>query len=194
MASALEREVTTRRWRRVEYERLVDLGVFTGERLELLNGVLVVREPQGSAHAAITSKVGQALARAFGDGWYTRLHSPLALGEHSEPEPDVAVVAGAPEDYLAAHPATAALVVEVADSSLRLDRRFKAAVYAGAGLREYWIVNLPDRVLEVYREPHPPADPAEDWSYRSLATLPPSSQVTPLAAPHARILVADLLP
>jgi Uma2 family endonuclease len=194
MASALEREVTTRSWRRVEYERLVDLGVFTGERLELLNGVLVVREPQGSAHAAITSKVGQALARAFGDGWYTRLHSPLALGEHSEPEPDVAVVAGAPEDYLAAHPATAALVVEVADSSLRLDRRFKAAVYAGAGLREYWIVNLPDRVLEVYREPHPPADPAEDWSYRSLATLPPSSQVTPLAAPHARILVADLLP
>jgi Uma2 family endonuclease len=194
MASALEREVTTRSWRRVEYERLVDLGVFTGERLELLNGVLVVREPQGSAHAAITSKVGQALARAFGDGWYTRLHSPLALGEHSEPEPDVAVVAGAPEDYLAAHPATAALVVEVADSSLRLDRRFKAAVYAGAGLREYWIVNLPDRVLEVYREPHPPADPADDWSYRSLATLPPSSQVTPLAAPHARILVADLLP
>jgi Uma2 family endonuclease len=194
MASALEREVTTRSWRRVEYERLVDLGVFTGERLELLNGVLVVREPQGSAHAAITSKVGQALARAFGDGWYTRLHSPLALGEHSEPEPDVAVVAGAPEDYLAAHPATAALVVEVADSSLRLDRRFKAAVYAGAGLREYWIVNLPDRVLEVYREPHPPANPAEDWSYRSLATLPPSSQVTPLAAPHARILVADLLP
>jgi Uma2 family endonuclease len=194
VASALEREVTTRSWRRVEYERLVDLGVFTGERLELLNGVLVVREPQGSAHAAITSKVGQALARAFGDGWYTRLHSPLALGEHSEPEPDVAVVAGAPEDYLAAHPATAALVVEVTDSSLRLDRRFKAAVYAGAGLREYWIVNLPDRVLEVYREPHPPADPAEDWSYRSLATLPPSSQVTPLAAPHARILVADLLP
>lgn len=193
MPSALEREVTTRCWRRVEYERLVDLGVFAGERLELLDGVLVVREPQGSAHAAITSKVGQVLARAFGDGWHARLHSPLALGEHSEPEPDVAVVAGAPEDYLAAHPATAALVVEVADSSLRLDRRFKAAVYARTGLREYWIVNLLDRVLEVYREPHPPANPADDWSYRSLATLPPPGQVTPLAAPHARILVADLL-
>jgi Uma2 family endonuclease len=194
MPSSLEREVTTRCWRRVEYERLVDLGVFAGEHLELLDGVLVVREPQGSAHAAIAAKVGHVLAMAFGDGWHTRLHSPLALGEHSEPEPDVAVVAGAPEDYLAAHPSTAALVVEVADASLRLDRRFKAALYARAGLPEYWIVNLPDRVLEVYRDPHPPADPADDWSYRSLATLPTPGQVTPLAAPHARILVADLLP
>jgi Uma2 family endonuclease len=194
MASALEREVMTRRWRRVEYEQLVDLGIFLGERLELLDGVLVVREPQGSAHAAIASKVGQVLATAFGDRWHTRLHSPLALGEHSEPEPDVAVVAGVPRDYLDAHPSTAALVVEVADSSLRLDRRFKAAVYARAGLREYWIVNLPDRLLEVYRDPHPPSDPAHDWSYGSLTTLLPLGGVTPLAAPHARILVADLLP
>jgi Uma2 family endonuclease len=104
--------------------------------------VLVVREPQGSPHAAIATKVGRLLAAAFGGAWHTRLHSPLALGEHSEPEPDIAVVAGEPEDYLATHPATAALVVEVADSSLRLDRRFKAALYAQAGLREYWIVNL----------------------------------------------------
>ncbi len=100
MASALEREATTRRWRRVEYERLVDLGVFVGEHLELLDGVLVVREPQGSPHAAIATKVGRVLAAAFGGGWHTRLHSPLALGEHSEPEPDVAVVAGEPEDYI----------------------------------------------------------------------------------------------
>jgi Uma2 family endonuclease len=194
MASALEWEVRTRRWRRVEYERLVDLGVFVGERLELLDGWLVVREPQGSRHAAIATKVGQVLATAFGAGWHTRLHSPLALGEHSEPEPDVAVVVGEPEDYIVAHPSTAALVVEVADSSLVLDRRFKAAVYARAGLREYWIVNLLDRVLEVLREPHPSAAAAKDWSYRSVDTLPPPGQVTPLAVPHARILIADLLP
>jgi Uma2 family endonuclease len=194
MASALEREARTRRWRRVEYERLVDLGVFTDEHLELLDGVLVVREPQGSAHAAIVTTVGQVLATAFGDGWHTRLHSPLALGEYSEPEPDVAVVAGEPKDYLVTHPSTAALVVEVADSSLRLDRRFKAAVYARAGLREYWIVNLVDRVLEVHRDPQPPAGAAEDWSYRSLDTVPLPQHITPLAAPNALILVADLLP
>src|SRR4029453_17957652 len=81
MASALEREATTRRWRRVEYERLVDLGVFMGEHLELLDGVLVVREPQGSPHAAIATKVGRLLAAAFGGAWHPRPPSPLALGE-----------------------------------------------------------------------------------------------------------------
>ena len=185
MATALEQEATTRRWRRVEYERLVDLGVFEGERLELLDGVLVVKERQGSAHAAVSGIVGQALDAAFGDGCHTRQHSPLALGDFSEPEPDVAVVAGEPLDYIAAHPSTASLVVEVADGSLRLDRRFKAAIYARAGLREYRrpgagapgpradpgrgavIVNLVDRAPEVHREPRAPAGAAEDWSYRS---------------------------
>jgi len=194
MATALEREANTRRWRRVEYERLVELGVFEGERLELLDGLLVVKERQGSAHAAIAGLVGEILATAFGDGWHTRLHSPLALGDFSEPEPDVAVVAGEPLDYIAAHPSTAALVVEVADSSLRLDRRFKAVIYARAGLREYWIVNLVDRALEVHREPHAPADATEEWSYRSIEVLRPPLHVSPLAAPHTRILVADLLP
>jgi len=194
MASALEQEATTRRWRRVEYERLVDLGVFVGERLELLDGVLIVREPQGSPHAAIVAKVGQVLAAAFGAGWHPRLHSPIALGEHSEPEPDVAVVAGKPQDYVVAHPSTAALVVEVADSSLRLDRRFKAAVYARAALHEYWIVNLVDRTIEVHREPQPPADALDDWIYRSVEVLRPPATVTPRGAPAARIPVADLLP
>jgi Uma2 family endonuclease len=194
MATALEREATTRRWRRVEYERLVDLGLFDGEHLELLDGVLVVREPQRSPHASMTEKVGGVLVAAFGAGWHARRHSPLALGDFSEPEPDVAVVAGEPDDYFAAHPSTAALVVEVASSSLRLDRRFKAAIYARAGLREYWIVNLVDRVLEVHREPQAPAGAAEDWSYRSIEVLRPPAHVTPLAAPHTSIPVADLLP
>jgi Uma2 family endonuclease len=194
MGSALEREVTTRRWRRVEYERLVELGVFADERLELLDGVLVVRELQGSYHAAITTKIGRLLGSAFGEHWHTRLHCPLALGEHSEPEPDIAVVAGEPEDYLQAHPSTAALVVEVADSSLRLDRRFKTALYAEAGLPEYWIVNLVDRALEVYRGPEPPTGPGEPWTYRAIGVLRPPAVVTPRAAPAASIAVADLLP
>jgi Uma2 family endonuclease len=194
MASALEREATTRRWRRAEYERLVELGMFQGERLELLEGVLVVREPQGSVHATIVTAIGDVLRPAFGVGWHVRLQLPLALDEHSEPEPDVAVVAGAIRDYLEAHPRMAALVVEVADSSLRLDRRFKAAIYARAGLPEYWIADLAQRALEVHRDPGPPAEGAEDPTYRSLEILRPPAVVTPLAAPAARIAVADLLP
>jgi Uma2 family endonuclease len=194
MASALESDVTTRRWRRVEYERLVDLGIFAGERLELLEGLLVVREPQGSAHAALVEQVGRILAAAFGVGWHTRHHAPLALGEDSEPEPDVAIVAGMPRDHVAAHPSTAALVVEVADSSLRLDRRFKAGVYARAGVPEYWIVNLVAGTLEVYREPQPAPGTENDWTYRTADVLRPPAHVTPLGAPGVRIPLADLLP
>ncbi len=194
MTSVIEPYVKTRRWLRAEYERLVDLGVFVGERLELLDGMLVVKEPQDSPHAAIVGQVGEVLGVAFGGGWHPRLHAPLALDADSEPEPDVAVVAGTYRDYVDAHPATAALVVEVADSSLRLDRRFKTGLYARAGLPEYWIVNLVDGALEVHREPQPSVDAAYGWIYRSVAVLRPPATVTPLALPDAHIPVADLLP
>jgi Uma2 family endonuclease len=194
MVSAIEPGVKTRRWRRLEYERLVDLGMFAGERLELLDGLLVVREPQGSPHAAIVTHVAQVLAAAFGSRWHPRVHAPLALDDDSEPEPDVAVVAGGPRDHVRAHPSTAALVVEVADSSLRLDRRVKGGLYARARLREYWIVNLVEGALEVYRDPQPAAKAAHGWAYRSVEILRPPARVTPLAAPGALIAVADLLP
>jgi Uma2 family endonuclease len=194
MAPVIESDLRTRRWRRVEYERLVDLGIFTGERVELLDGLLVVREPQGSPHAAIVDHIGRVLTAAFGEGWYARHHAPLALGERSEPEPDVAIVAGRPRDYLAAHPSTAALVVEVADSSLRLDRRFKAAIYAAAGLPEYWIVNLVEGSVEVHRDPQPTADEPDAWNYRTVEILRPPATLASLGAPACRIAVADLLP
>jgi Uma2 family endonuclease len=194
MASAIEPGMKTRRWRRVEYERLVDLGMFSGERLELLDGALVVREPQGSSHAAIAAHVGQVLAAAFGPGWHARLHSPLALGDDSEPEPDVAIVMGGPRDHVAAHPATAALVVEVADSSLRLDRRLKAELYARAGLPDYWIVNLAEGLVEVHRDPQPAGDDPSRWVYRSIERLRPPATVVPLGAPATPIRVSELLP
>lgn len=194
MTSTIEPYVKTRRWRRVEYERLVDLGVFVGERLELLDGLLVVQEPQGSPHAAIVGHIGQVLRAAFGAGWHARLQAPLALDEDSAPEPDVAVVAGEYRDYVGAHPLTAVLVVEVADSSLRLDRRLKGGLYARAGLAEYWIVNLVDAVVEVYRHPHPAEHAAHGWTYRSVDILRPPATVTPLAAPSAEIAITDLLP
>jgi Uma2 family endonuclease len=85
-------------------------------------------------------------------------------------------------------------VVEVADSSLALDREHKGSLYARARLPEYWIVNLVDRVLEVYRNPGPDAGGSYGWAYRGVLTLGPDEHVMPLAAPSARILAADLLP
>src|SRR5215467_7103134 len=193
MPAVFDPNLKTRGLRRVEYDRLVALGTFVGEQIELLDGLLVVREPQGSPHAAIAAHIGQVLAAAFGRGWHPRLHSPLALDDDSEPEPDVAMVAGEPRDYVSAHPSTAALVVEVAESSLRLDR-VKGGLYARAGIREYWIANLVDRTLEVHREPHSATESTHGWVYRSIELLRPPATVTPLAAPTALIRVADLLP
>jgi Uma2 family endonuclease len=113
----------TRRWTRVDYDRLVEHGILAaGERIELLGGLLVVREPQGGRHAMGVRMVEEALRAAFASGRDVRGQLPVALDEESEPEPDVSVVPGSFRDYPHSHPAGAVLVVEVADSSLALDR------------------------------------------------------------------------
>jgi Uma2 family endonuclease len=84
---------------------------------------------------------------------HLRIQLPLVLGEYDEPFPDIAVVSGSPRDYLSLHPTTALLVVEVSEASLKTDREVKGSLYAKAGIPEYWIVNLKERVVEVYREP-----------------------------------------
>jgi Uma2 family endonuclease len=190
-----ELEPAIRRWTRVEYEQLIDKGVFApGERLELIDGLLLVAEPQSAYHFTTVRLVALALTRAFGEGWDVRAEGPIALDDDSEPEPDIAVVRGSLRDYLTAHPADPVLVVEVALTSLAFDRRRKASLYARAGRPEYWIVNLVDRVLEVRREPARSAPAPYGWHYRSVEVLGPGDTASPLAAPAARIAVADLLP
>jgi len=115
----------------------------------------------------------------------------MAMDPDSEPEPDLAVLRGSPRDWLADHPSTAALVVEIADTSLRFDRVVKGRVYAAAGIADYWIVNLRDRVIEVYREPIRGVRRAR---YASAHVTHPGETLTPLAAPGARITVDELLP
>jgi Uma2 family endonuclease len=188
--------VRTRRWSRLEYDRLIEECVFQpGERLELLAGQLVVREPQGTPHATGIRLVTRALREVFADDtWIVDMQLPVALDEESEPEPDVTVTAGDPRDYLPSHPARPVLVVEVAEASLPLDREEKGSLYGRARVPEYWILNLRDRVLEVYREPHPDASAPHGWTYRSRQNLATGEHVSPLAAPTSRIAVADLLP
>ena len=184
-----------RRWTRVEYDQLIDIGIFLpGDKVELLGGQLCVSEPQNSSHAAAICLAEEALRQAFAGGWSIRVQLPIALDQESEPEPDLTVVPGGPRDYLADHPARPVLVLEVADSSLALDREHKGSLYARARLREYWIVNLADRVVEVYREPGPDVTAFYGWAYRFLQRLSAEQSVTPLAAPTARIAVADLRP
>ena len=186
--------VRVRRWTRREYERLVDLGVFrTDERLELLDGALIVREPQNAPHAMALRAVEEALRLAFGRGWDVRTQLPLALDDASEPEPDAAVVPGSYRDYQRQHPSRPALVVEISDATLASDRR-KRGLYARAGVEEFWILNLRDRVLEVYRRPTTARGSRFGWTYDDTRILSPGESVAPLAAPVAIVHVADLLP
>jgi Uma2 family endonuclease len=187
--------VRTRRWTRAEYDRLIRIGAFQpGEPVELLGGELVVSEPQSSAHYTAVGLVETALRSALGAGWLIRPQGPVALDDESEPEPDVALVRGGWRDYSDEHPTRPALVVEVAASSLPIDRGYKGSLYARAGVRDYWILNLIDRALEVYREPVADTAAAFGWRYAAVDRFGPDAAVAPLAAPDARIRVSDLLP
>ena len=186
--------LTLRRWKRVEYDRLVDLGVFEGDNIELIGGQLVVAEPKGAYHSSAIGTVHDALRAVLPAGWSVRIQDAVSLDDESEPEPDLVVVPGRPADYRHAHPATAPLVIEVSDARLAFDRVHKGSLFARAGIQDYWIVNLVDRVLEVYRDPV--ADPSAiyGWHYRSVTSLAPGDVVAPLAFSSIRILVSDLLP
>ncbi|HME96950.1 MAG TPA: Uma2 family endonuclease [Methylomirabilota bacterium] len=187
-------EIPVRRWKRLEYERLVEGGFLgPGDPIELLGGQLIVAEPQGSRHFAAIRAAEEALRSALGPGWEVRGQGPLALDDESEPEPDLAVVPGSFRDYRAEHPSRPVLVVEVAESSLLLDREHKGSLYARARIADYWIINLVDHALEIYREPARDASAVFGWRYGSRLVPERDGSVSPLARLTARVRVADLL-
>lgn len=194
MGMTQQTPLTVRQWRRAEYERLVDLGVFRGEPIELIGGQLVVAEPQGAYHASAISAAEYTLRAALPPGWIVRTQLPVSLDDESEPEPDLVVVPGRPADYRGSHPTRPALAVEVAESSLEFDRERKGSLYARAGISEYWIVNLVNRIVEVYRDPEPDPTARYGWRYRSVTSLTTPDVVVPLAFASSQIAVADLLP
>ncbi len=174
----------TRPLRREEYDRLVDAGVFEGERLELIEGRLVLKSPEGPRHAAVIGAVTELLVLALQGRAMIRPGNPLAVSDTSEPEPDVAVVALG--SYSSAHPGTALLAVEVSHSSLRKDRFIKPALYAGAGVLEYWIVDLVADVITVLKDP-------ADGGYASVTTHGAGQSVTLAAFPDVTLAVDEIL-
>jgi Uma2 family endonuclease len=187
--------LATRRWTRAEYDRLIELGFLPpGERLELLDGQLAVREPQSERHASAIRRVVRALRPVLGDEWQIDAQLPIALDEMSEPEPDVSIVPRADDDYATAHPMRPLLVIEVADSSYRIDHGYKSALYARAGIRESWLVDLVCERLEMHRDPgRVPGSPL-GARYGSVTLAERSATVAPLFAPAVRLQVSDFLP
>lgn len=180
-------------WSKDEYYQMAEIGFFDDKRVELIEGQVLEMSPMRSGHATATMLVAEALEAILPAEHFLRVQMPLSVSDTSDPEPDVAIVAGAIRDYRDAHPTTAVLVVEVADSSLDYDRTDKASLYASAGIADYWVVNLPQRRLEVLRSPIPDPSQPFGYSYASRTIHSESKRIQPLVAQEA-IDVADLLP
>jgi len=138
-----------------QYHEMIESGILTeDDPVELLEGWLVTKMPKNRRHSLSTRFTREALESIIPQGWYVDSQEPITTLD-SEPEPDVIVVRGNPRDYAERHPAPAdvALVVEVADATLRRDRTLKLRIYASAGIPVYWILNLPDQQLETYGNP-----------------------------------------
>jgi Uma2 family endonuclease len=172
------------------YLELVQAGVLGPEdRVELLEGVIVAMVPQNPRHAAAIGRVDDALRDAIGKRAVVRVQSPFVAGGYSVPEPDVVVAPGKRPDYDDTHPSRALLVVEVADTSLMQDRLTKAGIYAAADVPEYWLVNLRDDCVEVFRAPEPAAS-----RYADTFVAHRGERLNVGALSGASVAVDDLLP
>ncbi len=178
-----------------KYHQMIEAGVLSeNDKVELIEGMILQMAAVGVPHRYSVDETYLAITRLLPPGWKSFVQQPITLSE-SELEPDVSVVRGTGADYKDHHPGPAetALVVEVADSSLALDRVTKARIYAAAGIPEYWIVNLIDRQIEVRREPSGASSVA---GYKTLTTFAATEKV-PLSLggnDYGEIAVASVLP
>jgi Uma2 family endonuclease len=182
-----------RRWTVAEFHRLCGLGLFDGRRPILLNGVILEQGPMDAPHANGVERTDTAVRQAFGAGWRFRIQLPLVLSLYTDPVPDVAVIAGMLVGN-PGHPKTAALVIEVSDTTFQSDTTEKAELYATAGIADYWVLDLNGRQLLVFRDPVALPAGLGATAYKTRLTLNPNDNISPLAAPGSTIRISDLLP
>lgn len=184
--------VKTRRWTRDEFYQMAEMGFFDGKKVELIEGEIIEMSPMKSLHATVVRLVLDVMRKIFAEGYIVDSQLPMSFSKITEPEPDVAIVKGEIKDFAQAHPKTAELIIEVSDSTLRYDRTKKMNLYAKNKIQEYWIINVKNRSLEVYRRPI--RDEGRGFIYTEIQMLTEKDSVSPLAAPAKKIKVADLLP
>ena len=182
------------RWTKKQYHYLAQLGLFEGKRTEFLEGEIIEMPTMNSPHATGLTLTDEALRKIFSKNFVSRNQMPLDFGKDFETVPDIAIVRGKARDFLNSHPQTADLVVEVSDTTLRYDRNRKASLYAKFAIQDYWILNLKNRTLEVYRRPIEDESAFYGFGYAERLTFSENEQASPLAKPDAKIKVADLLP
>ncbi len=181
------------RWTQEQYYRLGELGFFQGQRVELIDGAIQVKSPQNGPHSMTIVLGHDALRIAFGAAFHVRVQLPLVLGATFDPEPDLEVISGHARQY-PTHPTSAVLVVEVSDSTLAYDTQEKASLYAASGIVDYWVVDINNRQVIVFRDPQSDATQQFGFAYRLVQRLQSGNSIAPLAAPNSLVAVIDLLP
>lgn len=159
------------------YHEMIEAGVLTeNDRLELLEGFLIEKMTVNPPHAFVTETLRELLAEPIPEAFFVSSQQPITMQE-SEPEPDVSIIQGDRRDFLQNHPGPAdlALVVEVADATLHQDQTWKKRIYAGVEIPVYWIVNLPDRQIEVYTQP---AASLSTPTYNQLTTYRETDEIS----------------
>ena len=139
-----------------DYHRMFEAGILgEDDKVELLEGEIVAMAPIGSLHAACVNKLNRMFTAAFGNEVIVAVQNPVSAGQHSEPEPDIALLKPRPDFYASGHPqpADVLVVVEVADTSVTLDRKVKFPIYAKVGISESWLANLEEGCVEVFSKP-----------------------------------------
>ncbi len=172
-----------------QYHEMIEGGIFAeDEPIELIHGEIVQKMPIGNPHAAAVNRLTRVLSKRLEEKWMVSVQNPLLI-EDSEPEPDVAILTFCDDLYASRRPvaADAQLLIEVSDPSLAYDREIKGPVYAQAGIGEYWIVNLTNDTIEIYR------DPQADGRYATVNTLRSGDTLKPIAIAGLAITVDEIL-
>ena len=182
------------RWTLAEYRELGKTNLFHDRKTMLLDGELYVMTFPNPPHNTALGLTDDYLRKAFPTGHHVRNQMALDVNTRNDPGPDLAVVPGSIRDYANRQATTAVLVVEVADSSLFLDTTVKAELYATAGVPEYWVIDLENRKLLVFRDPVQLPKDLGATAYRTRRSFGPDDTVAPLTAPDAGVKVSDLIP
>lgn len=172
-----------------EYHRMAEAGILDpDERVELIAGKIIKMAAKGTPHSAATTRTEKLLENRLGEQVLVRVQEPIQLNDLSEPEPDIAVLITDPLYYEDHHPTPSEvyLIVEVADTSLDRDINFKAGIYAQAGIADYWVLDVNERLLHIFREP-------SQNGYQNQIILSDNQTVSPLAFPNCIITVREML-
>ncbi len=175
-----------------EFHEAYASAKWKARRPYLVRGIVWEQGEMNPPHAFYVTTIHEVLRQFIPSHYHIRNQCALAVSNDTDLEPDLAIVPGIPADYRRIHPTTAALVIEVSDTTLFEDSTTKAELYATAGIEEYWILDVNELQLIVLRDPQ--SVPDNGNAYRSIQTLTRADNITPLAAPAMSIKISELLP